>query len=373
MSIVQAQKKRRGNNNEVAVRLPSSSIATSGPGSGLRALQEEDDEEPRTSSLQAPIMLLSGQDAPVYGVKFSPNGDVLASAGAEKAIYLWEVYGDCANYNVLRGHQNAILDLSFFRDGRTLATASADKSGALWDAHKGKRKRKLPCASIANGCCAGAMDDHVAVACDDGSVLLWDARQRKPAKQLQTQYALCAVALEGSENRVFAGGLDNIIRGWDLRTDEVVLELKGHSDTITGLSLSPDGSRLLSNSMDATLKAWDVAPFSPSERCVATFEGHSHDFHKNLLRCSWLFAVHESNFPARHRGDACSTAWRCTVALLPRDDLVKNYRAPDSLVDLRTGPTMGKRSHADQLTRLSTSGTWPRRRNCTTCQDTRAP
>ena len=41
-------------------------------------------------------MLLSGQDAPVYGVKFSPNGDVLASAGAEKAIYLWEVYGDCA-------------------------------------------------------------------------------------------------------------------------------------------------------------------------------------------------------------------------------------------------------------------------------------
>ena len=287
MSIVQAQKKRRGNNNEVAVRLPSSSIATSGPGSGLRALQEEDDEEPRTSNLQAPIMLLSGQDAPVYGVKFSPNGDVLASAGAEKAIYLWEVYGDCANYNVLRGHQNAILDLSFFRDGRTLATASADKSGALWDAHKGKRKRKLPCSSIANACCAGAMDDHVAVACDDGSVLLWDARQRKPAKQLQTQYALCAVALEGSENRVFAGGLDNVIRGWDLRTDEVVLELKGHSDTITGLSLSPDGSRLLSNSMDSTLKAWDVAPFSPSERCVATFEGHSHDFHKNLLRCSW--------------------------------------------------------------------------------------
>ena len=286
MSIVQAQKKRRGN-NEVAVRLPSSSIATSGPGSGLQALQEEDDEEPRTSNLQAPIMLLSGQDAPVYGVKFSPNGDVLASAGAEKAIYLWEVYGDCANYNVLRGHQNAILDLSFFRDGRTLATASADKSGALWDAHKGKRKRKLPCSSIANSCCAGAMDDHVAVACDDGSVLLWDARQRKPAKQLQTQYALCAVALEGSENRVFAGGLDNVIRGWDLRTDEVALELKGHSDTVTGLSLSPDGSRLLSNSMDSTLKAWDVAPFSPSERCVATFEGHSHDFHKNLLRCSW--------------------------------------------------------------------------------------
>lgn len=285
MSLVQAQKKRRGN-NEVAVRLPSSSIATSGPGSGLQALQNEDDEEPRTSNLKAPIMLLSGQGAPVYGVQFAPTGDSLASAGAEKAIYLWEVYGDCANYNVLRGHQNAILDLAYFRDGRTLATASADKSGALWDAHRGKRKRKLPCSSIANACCAGS-DDHVALACDDGSLLLWDARQRRPAKKLQHAYALTCVALESCEGRVFAGGLDNVVRGWDLRNDEIVLELAGHADTVTGLSLSPDGSRLLSNAMDAKLIAWDVAPFSPSDRQVATFEGHTHDFHKNLLRCAW--------------------------------------------------------------------------------------
>ena len=54
--------------------------------------------------------------------------------------------------------------------------------------------------------------------------------------------------------------------------------------------------------------------------------------------------------PPRHRRDACSMAWRCrfltsrrnqrgnvNVTSSPRNDLVKNYRAPDTLVGLRTG------------------------------------
>jgi WD40 repeat protein len=36
---------------------------------------------------------------------------------------------------------------------------------------------------------------------------------------------------------------------WDLRKVEVSMTLKGHSDTITGLRVSPDGTHLLSNAM----------------------------------------------------------------------------------------------------------------------------
>ena len=186
-----------------------------------------------------------------------------------------------------------------------------------------------------------------------------------------------------------AGGLDNVIRGWDLRTDEVVLELKGHGDTVTGLSLSPDGSRLLSNSMDSTLKAWDVAPFSPSERCVATFEGHSHDFHKNLLRCSWSRAasvlrvfVDAASWSRRRRaGEIYTTATpstrsarepRRSPAFVNRHAVVMNQSAPDSLVALRTGPTTARRSPAARRIRSSTSGTSRPPRSCTTCRDTRA-
>ena len=37
--------------------------------------------------------------------------------------------------------------------------------------------------------------------------------------------------------------------------------LSGHLETITDISISPAGNQLLSNSMDNTLKIWDISPF----------------------------------------------------------------------------------------------------------------
>jgi hypothetical protein len=74
---------------------------------------------------------------------------------------------------------------------------------------------------------------------------------------------------------------------WDLRKEEVVMSLKGHSDTVTGMRLSPDGTHLLSNSMDNTLRIWDMRPYAPEQRCTKVLTGHQHTFEKNLLKCDW--------------------------------------------------------------------------------------
>lgn len=54
--------------------------------------------------------------------------------------------------------------------------------------------------------------------------------------------------------------------------------------------MSPDGNHVLSNSMDCTLRMWDIRPFvkdGASGRMVKVFSGHSHNVDKNLLKCSW--------------------------------------------------------------------------------------
>ena len=56
--------------------------------------------------------------------------------------------------------------------------------------------------------------------------------------------------------------------------------MKGHSDTVTGLALSPDGSFVVSNSMDNSLRVWDIRPFAPQERCIKMMVGHAHNFEK---------------------------------------------------------------------------------------------
>lgn len=42
---------------------------------------------------------------------------------------------------------------------------------------------------------------------------------------------------------------------------------------VLGLSLSPDGNHLLSNSMDNSVRMWDVRPFANQNRLEKVFEG----------------------------------------------------------------------------------------------------
>lgn len=249
----------------------------------------------RTSSLQAPTMLLTGHLDQINAVGFHPSGNVLASGSHDKKIFLWNTYGDCSNYCVLSGHKNAVLSLSFTEDGEGLVSCSPDLSVRAWDTVTGEQVASLREHTGVVNCVAGTPQGHVLVASasDDGSVKLWDTRTRKAAATLVEEgnkYALCAVDISENGEYVYAGGIDNVVKGWDLRKEaELCLRLEGHEDTITGLKVSPSGTHVLTNSMDMSMRSWDVRAFVESEdnRCVRVFTGHQHSQEKNLLRCSW--------------------------------------------------------------------------------------
>ena len=103
---------------------------------------------------------------------------------------------------------------------------------------------------------------------------------------------MTSVALSPNGNYIFCGGIDNSIAAINMKMNKAEYILYGHQETITGLSISNEGNKLLSNSMDNTLMMWNINPFVSSEseqytRLLNTFYGHSHNFEKNLIRCSW--------------------------------------------------------------------------------------
>lgn len=159
----------------------------------------------------------------------------------------------------------------------SIVSCSADKTVACWDANKGIRTRKfLEHTAIVNSVAVAKEAPHlIASGSDDCTVILWDARSKKSVGSIYHDYQVCAVALAADGQSVYAGGIDNTIRRFDLRSgvkygwdvskldlDTPDLVLEGHTDTITGLSLSPDGNHLLSNAMDSQLRCWDVRPFA---------------------------------------------------------------------------------------------------------------
>ena len=269
----------------------------------------------RTSRLQAPIMELTGHSASATSVQFSPDGACLASSSTDRSILLWRTYGDCENYGILRGHKNAVLHVCWTSDGASLASASADKTVGLWDAESGVLTRSLkghtrivnavataPARTPAQGSSApaSAFPSLIASVSDDCSVRLWDTRSRSPAASatLSDKYPLLGVALSSDGETVYSGGVDGVVRVWDVRRGAVLLSLSGHADSVTGLALSHDGATLLSMSTDTTLRAWDVRPFTSTTtaaaettsgdgRCLRVFTGAANNFEQHVLRPAW--------------------------------------------------------------------------------------
>ncbi|KAJ3041905.1 U5 small nuclear ribonucleoprotein [Rhizophlyctis rosea] len=217
----------------------------------------------------------------------------------------------------LKGHSGAILELQWSRDGRNIFSASTDKTGGVFDAETGERVKKLKGHNgYVNSCATprrGA--ELIATASDDNTVKIWDPREKNAIKTFDDKYPVTAVQFGLDEGLCYAGGLDNQIKAWDLRKDAVAYTLDGHFDTITGLRLSPDGDYLLSNSMDNTVRIWDIKPFAATTtRMLKIFEGAVHGFERNLLKPCWS---PDGDYVATGCGDRTVMVWdvaRNTVA-----------------------------------------------------------
>ena len=85
-------------------------------------------------------------------------------------------------------------------------------------------------------------------------------------------------------------------------------------DTVTGLALSPCGSKLLSNAMDYTVRIWDVQPFSTSEtREEKVFLGATHNVERNLLRCCWSA---DMQYVSAGSADRTTNIWEVSTGVL---------------------------------------------------------
>lgn len=255
----------------------------------LNDQQQQLTADNRSSSLQAPIMLLTGHGGEIFCSRFHPSGQTLASAGFDRQIHLWNVFGDCENFAVLKGHSAPVLDLHYMTDGETMVTCSADKLLSLWDYETGTKVKKFKGhTSYVNSCCPARRGPEMIVSgSDDCTVKLWDRRKKTAVQTFQNVYPVTAVCFDDKASQIVSGGVDNIVKVWDLRKNDIMFRMAGHTDTVSGFRLSPDGSFVLSNAMDNTVRIWDIRPFAPAERCLKVFMGVQHNFEKNLLKCAW--------------------------------------------------------------------------------------
>src|SRR5262249_32290713 len=76
--------------------------------------------------------VLSGHTDEVFAAAFHPDGTRLATAGRDRAVWLWDLATGEAVAR-LQGHTNYVWSLAFSPDGATLASRSGAFTVRLWD------------------------------------------------------------------------------------------------------------------------------------------------------------------------------------------------------------------------------------------------
>jgi WD40 repeat protein len=83
--------------------------------------------------------VLRGHTDEVFAVAFHPGGTRLASAGRDRAVWLWDLFRG-EEVVRLRGHTNYIRSLAFSPDGKSLVSGSGDGTVRLWDTEPLKKR-----------------------------------------------------------------------------------------------------------------------------------------------------------------------------------------------------------------------------------------
>ena len=103
--------------------------------------------------------------------------------------------------------------------------------------------------------------------CDMGGTMLPDCSLGTPLPVLQHLAHDVTVTPDG---QMLTAGHDGGVHVWSMSSGEEVMVLEGHSHSINGVAVTPDGTRVVSCSNDETVRVWDMH----TGEAVFVLEGH---------------------------------------------------------------------------------------------------
>jgi eukaryotic-like serine/threonine-protein kinase len=157
----------------------------------------------------------------------------------------------------LTGH--GVFTAVVFLDDKTLVSGGADRTIRVWDLASGKEKARLGDGKHGVGCLALSPTTGQLFAGQGVTVRAYDANGREALRLSGHNDAVRCMALTADGKRLLTGSVDRTVRLWDLARGCEIQRFALHRAEVTGVALSPDGRIALSCSRDGTLRMWETS------------------------------------------------------------------------------------------------------------------
>ncbi len=213
-----------------------------------------------------------GHRGQVNALAWSPDGTRFVSASADRTVRVWSAASRQAllTYQGHKGLAVQILSVAWSPDGKQIASGASDGKGHIWDAATGEQRAMFYCAGSLVNALAWSPDGTRLLSGSNARLQLREA-DGQLIRTYEGQVLLNAASWSPDGLRFASGGDEATVCLWGVTAKEVLRTYQGHYGPVQAVAWSPDGKLIASGGSDRTVQVWDAL----TEADAFIYRGHN--------------------------------------------------------------------------------------------------